>query len=186
MARSLHDLCVFFSDFKKSSVSHIFTHCVVEFLAISIYLISPESHWHRLPRGCNMFSVQSLKNAQERFNLIFQPLISPIFHTFSVNSQNTFLLADFCMVYMFSFDSNMFSNYCGLKNNIFWIKIMSYVNILHTFLVRRKKLLAFLKALPDFNRDICKLHNQLFMYNSEFFVIFTKLGSAKPVIIAIL
>ena len=24
------------------------------------------------------------------------------------HSQNTFLLADFCMVYMFSFDSNMF------------------------------------------------------------------------------
>ena len=30
------------------------------------------------------------------------------FNTFPVNSQNTFLLADFCMVYMFSFDSNMF------------------------------------------------------------------------------
>ena len=38
----------------------------------------------------------------------FNPLILPIFHTFSVNSQNTFLLADFCMVYMFIFYSNMF------------------------------------------------------------------------------
>ena len=50
-------------------------------------------HIYPLPRfshGC----VRSLTNAQESFKLV---LIVPIFHTFSVNSQNTFLLADFCM-----------------------------------------------------------------------------------------
>ena len=39
-----------------------------------------------------MFRVRSLTNAQESFKLV---LILPIFHTFSVNSQNTFLSADF-------------------------------------------------------------------------------------------
>ena len=39
---------------------------------------------------------------------------------------------------MFCFDSNMFSNYCRLKIDPFGIQIMSYVNILLAFLVRRK------------------------------------------------
>ena len=38
----------FWSDFEKSSVLHIFAHWVVKFLAISIYLISIDSYWHRL------------------------------------------------------------------------------------------------------------------------------------------
>ena len=41
-----------------------------------------------------MCYVRTLTNAQESFNLV---LILPIFHTFSVNNQNTFLSADFCM-----------------------------------------------------------------------------------------
>ena len=46
------------------------------------------------------------------------------------------------MVYMFSFAANMFYNYCDLKINPFGMKIMSYVTILHAFLVRRKNSLA--------------------------------------------
>ena len=60
----------------------------------------------------------------------FNPPILHICHTFSVNKINiyiyininvyinTFLLANFCMVYMFSFDSN----YCGVKINPLGIK----------------------------------------------------------------
>ena len=39
-----------------------------------------ESYWHRPSHG---------------FKLKFKPLILPIFHTFSVNNQDTFISADF-------------------------------------------------------------------------------------------
>ena len=52
-----------------------------------------------------VFSVRSLTNPQESFRLV---LILPICDTFSINSQKTFLSADFCMQYIFSFDSDMF------------------------------------------------------------------------------
>ena len=43
--------------------------------------------------------VRSLTNTQESHKLVFCPLIVPlIFQTFSVNSQDTFLSADLCMV----------------------------------------------------------------------------------------
>ena len=55
----------FFSDLEKSSILHISAHWVVKFWAILIYLISTESYWHRLSRGCNIFSLRSLQNAQD-------------------------------------------------------------------------------------------------------------------------
>ena len=48
--------------------------------------------------------VWSLTNAKSSFKFVFEPLMLPIFNTFSVNSQNTFLSADFCVVLLFSFD----------------------------------------------------------------------------------
>ena len=46
----------FFSIWKKTSP--------LSSEAISIYLIPTESYWNRLSRGCNIFSVRFLKNAQ--------------------------------------------------------------------------------------------------------------------------
>ena len=78
----------------KLFISHIIAHWAVKFRAISTYLISIEIYWHRLSLGCKICCVRSLTNAQESLRLVF---ISPIFHTFSVNSQKPFLSADFCM-----------------------------------------------------------------------------------------
>ena len=62
-------------------------------------------------------------------------LISPIFHTFSVNSQNIFLLAAFVCDKMFGFDViELFLS----QNNLFGIKIRNYFNISHNFSVRLK------------------------------------------------
>ena len=98
----------FFPDFEKSSVLHIFAHWVVKFLAIPIYLISTGTGFHV---DVTYFLSDICKMHKRAFSWYFNPNFTDFsyFHTsHTVNSQNTFLLADFCMVYMFSFDSNMF------------------------------------------------------------------------------
>ena len=54
----------FWFDFEKSSVLHIFAHWACKFWAMSIYLISVESYWHRLSHGCKILCVRWLTNAQ--------------------------------------------------------------------------------------------------------------------------
>ena len=88
-------------------------------------------HSHRNKRFC----IWSLKMRNIALSL-YLPLTFHISY-FLVKSQNPFFSADSCRVYMFSADSNMIYNYCLLKKT-FEIKIMSYVNILHVFVVRRK------------------------------------------------
>ena len=79
---------------RKLTVSHIITHRVVKFCAISIYLISIERYCYKFSHGCEIFCVRSLTNSQEGSTLV---LILPICHTISVNSQHNFLSANFCM-----------------------------------------------------------------------------------------
>ena len=69
-------------------------------------------HWQMRKRALNWYS-----NTQ--------------FYLFFKNSQTNLLSADFCIVQMCNFDSNMF--YFWLNINLFGIKIISYVNIVHVF-----------------------------------------------------
>ena len=80
-------------------------------------------------------------NCQMQKRVLMLVLISSIFHNFSVNSQNTFLSADFvcntnkCLVFI-----QTCSRSIAAQINPFGIKIMIYFNIiiLHTFLARLK------------------------------------------------
>ena len=67
-------------------------------LNVSIYLISMQSYWPRPSHGCKICCVSSLTNAKESFKFVFLTLNFTISDTFLVNSQNTFLSANFCMV----------------------------------------------------------------------------------------
>ena len=60
----------FWSDFEKSSVLHTFARWVVKCWAISIYLISIQSYWHRRLHGCPILCIKSLTNAPASFQLV--------------------------------------------------------------------------------------------------------------------
>ena len=53
----------FFPIWKKTSILNIFAHWVMKLYQYN-YLIPTESYWNRLSRGCSIFSVRFLKNAQ--------------------------------------------------------------------------------------------------------------------------
>ena len=56
------------------------------------------------------YLVSDHRQMHERaLSLYFNPNVT-FFHTFSVNNQNIYLSADFCVLHMFSLDSNMFFN----------------------------------------------------------------------------
>ena len=77
-------------------------------------------------------------NCQMHKRALMLVLIVSIFHTFSVNSQNTFLSADFvcnkCLILIQTCSRTVLLT----QNNPSGIKAMSYFNILHTFLVGEK------------------------------------------------
>ena len=79
--------------FRLGMFDHISNYCPLSSQILS-YINIFNINRNLLTHGCKICCVRSLTNAQESFKLV---LILPIFYTFSVNSQNTFLSADFCM-----------------------------------------------------------------------------------------